>query len=62
MIGVAYLLGETKLAYLTSKDDGDSDPDPPDDNEEVEPGDVDDESTPDSEGHNPGDRSRDGPD
>ena len=62
MMGVAYLLGETKLAYLTSKGDADSDPDTPDDNEEVEPGDVDDESTPDDEGHNPGDRSKDGPD
>ena len=61
MMGVAYLLGETKLAYLKSKDDND-DSDPSDANEVVEPDDVDDESTPDSEGHNPGDRSRDGPD
>ena len=52
MIGVAYLLGETKLAYLASKAGDD----------EAEPGDVDDESTPHAEGHNPGDRSRDGPD
>ena len=60
MIGVAYLLGETKLAYLASKADND-DPVPPGD-DEAEPGDVDDESTPHAEGHNPGDRSRDGPD
>ena len=61
MMCVAYLLGETKLAYLAGKDDND-DPDPSDHNEKAEPGDVNDESTPDSEGHNSSDRSRDGPD
>ena len=61
MMGVAYLLGETKLAYLASKGEADTS-DTPDDNEPVEPGDCHDESTPHSEGHNPGDRSRDGPD
>ena len=58
MIGVAYLLGETKLAYLASNGDND-DRDPSDDNAKPEPGDV--ESTPNSNGHNPNDRSRDGP-
>ena len=62
MMCVAYLLRETKLAYLSGKDNNGSDPDPPDDNDAVEPGDVDDESTTDSEAHDPGDRSRDGPD
>ena len=58
MLGVAYLLRETKQAWLNG--DSGNDPEASDDNE-TEPQEVDDEAAPHSEGHDPTGRSRDGP-
>ena len=62
MMCVAFLLRETKQEWLNGNGgngNGD-DPEAPDDGE-AEPENVDNESTPGSEGHDPTERSRDGP-
>lgn len=60
MMGVAYLLRETKLAWLNGKN-GDREPEDPDGDNEAAPGDVDHEPAPQLVGDNSADRSRDGP-
>ena len=61
MMGVAFLLRETKLAWLNSNN-GDHSPQQPGDNDEADPSNAGDEPARQSERHNPADRSRDGPD
>lgn len=58
MLGVAYLLRETKQAWLNG--DSAEDPEAPDD-KETESREVDDGADPHTEGHDPAGRSRDGP-
>ena len=64
MMGVAYLLGETKQAWQ-DRNNGNADhhPEDPDaGNDDPAGGDAGDEPAPESDGHNSTDRSRDGPD
>ncbi len=60
MMGVAYLLRETKQAWLNNNGNADHSPEASDSNDEADGG-ADDEPAPRSEGHNSADRSRDGP-
>ncbi|MXY11390.1 MAG: hypothetical protein F4Z00_02405 [Acidimicrobiaceae bacterium] len=60
MMGVAYLLRETKLDWLNSTN-GDRGSEDPDGDNETASGDLDDEPVPQLVGDNSADRSRDGP-
>ena len=61
MMGIAFLLRETKQAWLNDNG-GDHSPEGSDGNDEADPGNTGDEPTPQSKGRNSADRSRDGPD
>lgn len=62
MMGVAYLLRETKQAWLNYTSNAGHSAENPDGDDETDPGATGDEPAPRSEGHNSTGRSRDGPD